>query len=52
MSHEIFISRHDECYDITIVGGGIVGCATAMELAKKYPKMRMAVLEKENKLGE
>ncbi|ODN00189.1 L-2-hydroxyglutarate dehydrogenase, mitochondrial, partial [Orchesella cincta] len=43
--------RHGKCYDFTIIGGGIVGTATAMELAKKYPKLKMAVLEKEDQLA-
>lgn len=34
-----------------VVGGGIVGLATAREIALRHPKMRMAVLEKENQLG-
>jgi L-2-hydroxyglutarate oxidase LhgO len=33
------------------VGGGIVGCATAMALGKKYPNLKMALVEKEPKLG-
>jgi len=38
-------------YDITIVGGGIVGLATAYKLQKKYPDLTLAVLEKEDRLA-
>lgn len=33
--------------DIAIVGGGIVGLATALNLVEKHPSLRLAVLEKE-----
>ena len=35
-------------YDITIVGGGIVGLATAWKILEKHPGIKLAVLEKEN----
>jgi len=35
-------------YDFAIVGGGIVGLSTAMELGKRYPSSRILVLEKES----
>ena len=38
-------------YDIAIVGGGIVGLATARELLTRYPKLRLAVVEKEDILA-
>jgi L-2-hydroxyglutarate oxidase LhgO len=34
-------------YDMVIVGGGIVGLATAREFLKRQPGLRLAVLEKE-----
>jgi L-2-hydroxyglutarate oxidase len=37
-------------YDIAIIGGGIVGMATAMELSRR-PGVSLAVLEAENHLG-
>jgi L-2-hydroxyglutarate oxidase LhgO len=46
------IFRNGACYDFVIVGGGIVGCATAMDLAKRFPAMKMALLEKEAELGK
>ncbi len=35
-------------YDIIIIGGGIVGLATAYQLLEKKPNLKLAVLEKEN----
>jgi L-2-hydroxyglutarate oxidase len=35
-------------YDFAIIGGGIVGLATAMKLGQKYPDAKIVVLEKEN----
>lgn len=38
-------------YDLTIIGGGIVGIATAWKLQQKYPQARILVLEKEDILA-
>ena len=38
-------------YDVAIVGGGIIGLATALRLTQRHPKSRVAVLEKENELA-
>ncbi len=38
-------------FDFIIVGGGIVGAATAYKLQLKYPKKSIAILEKEIKAG-
>ena len=35
-------------YDITIIGGGIVGLSTAMAIGKKYSQANILVLEKES----
>ncbi len=37
---------------IAIVGGGIVGLATAWQLTERYPHLRVLVLEKEAAVGE
>ena len=34
-------------YDLAVVGGGIVGVATAREVARRHPNMRVLLLEKE-----
>ena len=39
-------------FDIAIVGGGIVGLATAMRLLEKHPRLKLAVLEKESQLAQ
>ena len=38
-------------YDIAIIGGGIVGLATAYHLTQQYPRRSVVVLEKENQLA-
>jgi (S)-2-hydroxyglutarate dehydrogenase len=42
-------SRTD--FDIVVVGGGIVGLASAYKIALKHPEVRLAVLEKEDRLA-
>jgi (S)-2-hydroxyglutarate dehydrogenase len=39
-------------HDVAIVGGGIVGLATAWQLGVKYPRLRVVVLEKEAEVAE
>jgi L-2-hydroxyglutarate oxidase len=39
-------------YDIAVIGGGIVGVATAMRISEKYPRYKVAVLEKEEELAQ
>lgn len=34
-------------YDLAIIGGGIVGIATALEMSRRHPGMAIVVLEKE-----
>lgn len=38
-------------FDVIIVGGGIIGLATAREVMARYPKMRIAVIEKEREVA-
>ena len=38
-------------FDVAVVGGGIVGLATALRLTEKRPDLRVAVLEKEPELA-
>ncbi len=35
-------------FDIIVIGGGIVGLATAYQLLEKKPNLKLAILEKEN----
>lgn len=38
-------------YDVAIIGGGIVGAATAREVLSTHPHLRVALLDKEPKLA-
>jgi len=40
-----------ESFDVTIVGGGIVGLATALGLQQRRPALKIAILEKEPELA-
>src|SRR6266498_3388725 len=39
-------------HEYAVIGGGIVGLATAMAVGNKYPKARILVLEKEQDLAQ
>ena len=41
----------DSNHDIIIIGGGIVGLATAMRLTERFPKLNLILLEKEPELA-
>ena len=41
----------DPKFDIVIVGAGIVGLATAMELVKRRPDLKLVILEKEDRVA-
>jgi L-2-hydroxyglutarate oxidase len=41
----------DSHYDVIIVGGGIVGLAVALEVTKRFPRLRLLLLEKEDGVG-
>jgi L-2-hydroxyglutarate oxidase len=38
-------------YDLTIIGGGILGLATALKISDAYPNVRLLILEKETELA-
>ncbi|WP_196894250.1 L-2-hydroxyglutarate oxidase [Aureivirga marina] len=40
-----------QLYDYAIVGGGIIGLATAYKLQSKYPEKTIIIFEKENEIG-
>ena len=39
-------------YDVAIVGGGIIGLSTAMQLLERSPDLSIAVIEKEDQLAQ
>jgi L-2-hydroxyglutarate oxidase len=39
-------------YDVTIIGGGIVGLATGHALLNQNPALKIVLLEKESKVGQ
>jgi len=41
----------DSRYDVLIVGGGIVGLAVALEITRRFPRLRLVLLEKEDSVG-
>ena len=41
----------ERAWDIAIIGGGIVGLATALELLHRQPDLRLVILEKESAIG-
>ncbi|MBK1877959.1 L-2-hydroxyglutarate oxidase [Pelagicoccus mobilis] len=44
-------TRGTRTYDLIVVGGGIVGLATAMKVLEDMPQARVALLEKESSLA-
>ena len=46
-----FSSKKDFEYDIAVVGGGIVGLATARQILLNNRNTKLVVLEKEHELG-
>lgn len=42
----------DSRHDVIIVGGGIVGLAVALEITRRFPRLSLLLLEKENRVGQ
>src|SRR5208282_1733595 len=42
----------DSRRNVVIVGGGIVGLAVALEITKRFPRLRLVLLEKEALVGQ
>ena len=38
-------------YDVAIIGGGIIGLAIGLEITQRYPRCRVGIIEKEEKLA-
>ncbi len=51
MPYEIYYGLMPARYDVAIVGGGIIGLATARALLERAPSARLVILEKEPRLG-
>ena len=45
-------SVESRMYDVAIVGGGIIGLSTAMQLLEQSPDLSVAVIEKEDRLAQ
>ncbi|KAG1685232.1 L-2-hydroxyglutarate dehydrogenase, mitochondrial [Nymphon striatum] len=44
-------TSNDKNYNLVIVGGGIIGAASARELSTRFPNLKIALVEKENSLA-
>lgn len=38
-------------YDLVVIGGGIIGLATALKFTELYPEKKVAIIDKESKVG-
>lgn len=41
----------DSGYDAVVIGGGVVGLGVALEIGRRFPRLRLLVLEKEDRVG-
>ena len=41
----------DQGFDIVVIGGGIVGLATALQFGRAFPKLRLLLVEKEDRVA-
>lgn len=53
VTHPYFsdIKRSVSTYNVVVVGGGIIGLATAQELVLRHPNLKIGLLEKETQLA-
>lgn len=42
----------DSRHDVIIIGGGIVGLGVALEFTRRFPKLRLLLVEKEARVGQ
>jgi (S)-2-hydroxyglutarate dehydrogenase len=38
-------------YDVIVIGGGVVGLGVALEITRRFPRQRLLVLEKEDRVA-
>jgi len=38
-------------YDAIVIGGGVVGLGVALEISRRFPRLRLLLLEKEDRVG-
>src|SRR5260370_39751631 len=41
----------DSRYNAIVIGGGIIGLAVALEITRRFPHLRLLVLEKEDRVA-
>src|SRR5580692_6758138 len=41
----------DSRYDVIIIGGGVVGLGVGFEIVRRFPRKRLLVLEKEDRVA-
>src|SRR5579864_2160179 len=41
----------DQRFDMVVIGGGIVGLSTAMQACRRFPKLRLLLVEKEDRVA-
>lgn len=46
-----YSSAVNKNFDLVVVGGGIVGVASAREILNRHPHLKVAIVEKEKKLA-
>jgi L-2-hydroxyglutarate oxidase len=44
-------SMADSRYNVVIIGGGVVGLGVALEITRRFPRLRLLLLEKEDRLA-
>src|SRR5882724_1036800 len=42
----------DQRFDIVVIGGGIVGLATALHVTRSFPRLRLLLVEKEDAVAK
>src|SRR4051794_11924697 len=45
------MSASGNSFDVVVIGGGIIGLSSAMAIGRRFPRLRIVVLEKENRVA-